>query len=183
MSDRGELTVRALVVGSLIGALLAATNIYVGLKIGLFDAGAITAAIIGVVVLRSTGRAPSPREMNVLVTTSSAAAMVSGASGLLGPLAAMGMIGLDVPAWVIIVWSLAVSVLGLLIALPLRAPLVTGDNALPFPTARATVEVIESMAEVRAIGPQRARALFTSMGLSAAIAWFRGLLAEVAAAL
>jgi uncharacterized oligopeptide transporter (OPT) family protein len=170
----GELTIRALLVGALIGALLAASNVYVGLKIGLFDAGAITAAIIGVVFLRSSGPAPSSREVNVLVTTSSAAAMVSGASGLLGPLAAMGMLGLDVPAWTIILWSIAVSVLGLLIALPLRTPLVTTpESALAFPTARATVEVIESMTSAHRTGPQRARALFASTGLSAAIAWFR----------
>lgn len=165
MTERNELTARALIIGSLIGALLAASNVYVGLKIGLFDAGAITAAIIGVVLLR-----PSPREANVLVTTSSAAAMVSGASGLLGPLAAMGMLGLDAPAWTIVVWSLAVSTLGLLIALPLRTPLVTADTALAFPTARATVEVIESMATT---GSRRARALLASTGVSAAIAWFR----------
>src|SRR5690606_30929249 len=148
-SDGNELTARALVAGALIGALLAASNVYVGLKIGIFDAGAIAAAIIGFVVLSAAGSSPSRRETNVLVTASSAAAMMAGASGLIGPMAAMAMLGFDVPAWAIVVWSLAVSVLGLLIALPLRTPLVTAESGLAFPTAVATVEVIESMAAVR----------------------------------
>lgn len=172
-SDRSELTIRALVVGCTIGALLAASNIYVGLKIGLFEAGAITAAILGFVILSVFGSAPSQRETNVLVTASAAAAMMSGASGLIGPLAAMGMLGLDVPAWAVVVWSIAISVLGLLIALPLRTPLVTSETALPFPTARATVEVIESIAAVRTAGARRARALFASLGVSALVAWLR----------
>jgi uncharacterized oligopeptide transporter (OPT) family protein len=172
-SDRNELTVRALVTGCTIGTLLAASNVYVGLKIGMFEAGAITAAIVGFVLSSTFGRSPSQRETNVLVTTSSAAAMMSGASGLLGPIAAMGMLGLDVPMWVVVIWSIAISVLGLLIALPLRTPLVTGERALPFPTARATVEVIESMVAVRTVGVRRARALFASMGISALVAWLR----------
>jgi uncharacterized oligopeptide transporter (OPT) family protein len=165
--------VRALVVGCAIGALLAASNVYIGLKIGLFDAGAITAAIFGFVILSAVGASPSRRETNVLVTASSAAAMVSGASGLIGPVAAMGMLGFDVQPWIVVVWSIIVSVLGLLIALPLRASLATGENALSFPTARATVEVIESIAAVRTAGARRARILFASMGVSAIIAWFR----------
>ena len=42
-----ELTVRAVLVGCGIGALLAAGNVYTGIKTGFIDGGSISAAVLG----------------------------------------------------------------------------------------------------------------------------------------
>ena len=43
MELKRELTVRALAAGLVVGALLAAANLYLGLAVGLWDSGSITA--------------------------------------------------------------------------------------------------------------------------------------------
>jgi uncharacterized oligopeptide transporter (OPT) family protein len=165
-----ELSVRALVAGGIVGAVLALSNVYLGLKVGLFDGGAITAAIVGFTALAAAGGAPSPRETNAMVTCAAAAAMMAGSTGLVGPVAAMALLGHGVAPGVVVAWALALGVLGVLIALPLRAPM-TGDGGLPFPTGQATAEVIASMGGARGRG--RARALAGGFAASAAVAWFR----------
>jgi uncharacterized oligopeptide transporter (OPT) family protein len=64
--SRRELTARAVAAGCLIGALLAAGNVYTGLKTGFIDSGAMTATLVSFAMLHRAwagfgGRAPQPR--------------------------------------------------------------------------------------------------------------------------
>src|SRR5512138_931892 len=75
-----EATVRALVVGCVIGVALAAGNVYTGLKTGFIDGGAVTAALIGFVILSRDKSIPGRRygvlENNITQTTAASAAVM-----------------------------------------------------------------------------------------------------------
>src|SRR5437016_5140807 len=95
-----ELSLRALVAGAGIGALLAAANLLLGLKTGFWDSGSITAALLGFALFQALGRRTfSPLENNVTQTTAAAVAAMPSAAGLLGALPALGLLGRTVPAW------------------------------------------------------------------------------------
>ena len=68
-----ELTLRAVLVGCGIGALLAAGNVYTGIKTGFIDGGIISAAVLGFTffaLFRGKGAAPySIAENNITQTT------------------------------------------------------------------------------------------------------------------
>src|SRR5438874_587498 len=90
-------SVRAIVIGCGIGAVLAIGNVYMGLKTGWWDGGVVAAAVLGFVLmapLARLGKAAYSRQENVLTQTaaSSAAAMPS-AIGLLGALPALAIMG------------------------------------------------------------------------------------------
>ena len=52
-TKRIELTVRALVLGSILGVIFTAANVYLGLRVGLTFASAIPAAVISMALLRA----------------------------------------------------------------------------------------------------------------------------------
>ncbi len=75
-----ELTVRALAFGCVIGIVLAAGNVYTGLKTGYIDGGGITAALLAFAFFATFKRfSPAtfgPRENNIATTTASSAAIM-----------------------------------------------------------------------------------------------------------
>jgi len=143
-----ELTVRALGGGLLIGGLLAVTNVYMGLKTGWWESGALTSAVLGfstlATVSRRRGSPYTPLENNITQTAASSVGAMPAAAGLLGALPALAMLGIFVPGWGVAVWSVALGTLGVLAAHLLRRRLVT-EEALPFPTGIATAELITAM--------------------------------------
>ncbi|QSQ20332.1 OPT/YSL family transporter [Pyxidicoccus parkwayensis] len=143
-----ELTVRALGVGLLIGGMLAVTNVYMGLKTGWWESGSLTAAVLGfsalATVSRRRGSPYTPLENNVTQTAASAVGAMPAAAGLLGALPALSLLGLEVPGWGVVAWSVALGTLGVLAAHVLRRRLVV-EEALPFPTGIATAELITAM--------------------------------------
>ena len=81
-----ELTLRAVVAGCGIGAVLAVGNVYMGLKTGWADQGNITASLAGFAIfafVRRVGRGGySPLENNITQTVASSAAGMSFTAGL-----------------------------------------------------------------------------------------------------
>ena len=69
-----EFTLRAILVGSLIGALVMAANIYMGLKIGFIEGYAILSAILCFAIVRVFGGRLSMLENNIGQTLASGAA-------------------------------------------------------------------------------------------------------------
>ena len=171
-----ELTVRAVLVGCGIGALLAAGNVYTGIKTGFIDGGSISAAVLGFTffaVFRRLSRTPySAAENNITQTTAASAAVMSFVLGAGGPLSALTMLGKSYPAWQLMLWTTCLGLLGIFIATLLRNKLVVSED-LPFPTGAATAEVIETIHTTRESALYRAR-LLTFAGLAAMyLSWFR----------
>ncbi|MBI3184069.1 MAG: OPT/YSL family transporter [Myxococcales bacterium] len=168
-----ELTMRGLAAGLGIGAVLAAANVYIGLKTGFFDTGSVTAALAGAMVLRlASGGCSTALETNVCQTAATSAGVSAAVAGLLGAFPALSLMGRDYPDWAVASWGLTLAVIGVAIAHALRARLVVKE-ALPFPSGIATATLIRALHERAAERQARTRALLAGGGLSAAVAWLR----------
>lgn len=177
LAPAGELTVRAMVGGCIIGALLAVTNVYMGLKSGWWESGSIVAAVLGFSGLSFLGRrggAPStPLENNLTQTAACAVGAMPAAVGLLGSLPALEMMGVSVPSWGVITFGAALGVLGVLAAYLLRQRLIV-EEGLAFPTGVATAEVITAMHKTgRVERPGRAQVLLGSGVVAMGVTWLR----------
>jgi putative OPT family oligopeptide transporter len=171
-----ELTVRALVVGGAIGAVLAAGNVYTGLKISIIDGGSITAALVGFMLFatftRLARRPYTALENNITQTAAASAAIMGYVAGVGGPVPAMALLGRGFPGWALCLWGLAVGLAGIVAATLLRRKLVD-EEALPFPTGNATGDLIGTIFAARASAVRRARFLFGGAIVAAAVTWFR----------
>ncbi|WP_342378726.1 OPT/YSL family transporter [Myxococcus stipitatus] len=143
-----ESTARALGLGGVIGALLAVTNVSMGLKLGWWESGSVMAAVLGfggmAAVARARGSPYTPLENNLTQVTAVSVGAMPAAAGLLGPLPALMLLGMDVPGVAVAAWSVALGILGVLAAHLLRRRLME-EEALPFPTGIATAELITAM--------------------------------------
>lgn len=167
---------RAVLVGCLLGALLAAGNVYTGLKTGYIDGGSITAAIVGFALFaagkRGAQRPYSVDENNLTQTVASAAGMMAPTTGVISNIAALSLSGRHYPFWALMLWGIVLGALGIGIARTLRPRLIVSEE-LPFPTGRATAEVILAMHGARAAAVSRARILLLVLLGTAAITWLR----------
>jgi putative OPT family oligopeptide transporter len=84
--DRKELSIRALLLGSVFGVIFGAVTVYVGLKAGLTVAASIPISVLSITILRAFGRA-SILENNIVQTTGNAGQSI--ASGVIFTLPAL----------------------------------------------------------------------------------------------
>lgn len=139
-----ELSLRAVITGTVLGILLTPSNVYAGLKIGWSFNMSIIALLVGYAIWqglskRSSGQLPwTLHESNINQTVASAAAsIISG--GLVAPIPAYTLLtGNQLDALPMIAWVFSVSFLGIWIAWYLR-PSLLNDNALKFPEGMATL--------------------------------------------
>lgn len=137
-----QLSVRALLLGLLLAAILGAANAYLGLMVGLTVSASIPAAVLSMGLLRLLGNS-NPKENNIVQTAASAGeALAAGAIFTLPALVLLGAWqGFDYG------WTLALTaaggLLGVLFVIPLRRALVL-DNQLPFPEGTATATVLKT---------------------------------------
>jgi len=175
-AERAELTVRAVAAGCSIGAVLAAANVYTGLKLGWGDQGNITASLAGFGLFafarRFTRCRYGPLENNITQTVASSAAGMSFTAGLVSAFPALSMMGYASPSWAITGWAVALGGTGVLIALLLRERLIFAEK-LPFPSGIATAEVIDALHRKASSALGRARALAASAAAAMAVVWLR----------
>lgn len=168
-----ELTARALGSGALVGVVLAVGNIYMGLKTGWWDSGNIFAAILGYAFFSANRARPyTVLENNVTQAAAAAVAAMPSTIGLLGAVPALALAGHTYSTWALSAWGLALGVIGVIIALPLRRRLIV-DEALPFPSGIATAEVIAAAHAAGSAAIRRARALLASGVCAGLVRWFQ----------
>jgi OPT family oligopeptide transporter len=179
-------TIRAVVLGCICGALVNASNIYLGLKTGWTFGASLFGAIIGFAVLKPLGRALpesfpilggsfGPRENNIVQTAATAAGGLS--SVFVSGIPALYQLHLlDTPRedfGRLITLTLVGGYFGFLMSTPLRKFFiiyVARELRLIFPTPSATAMTIRAMhmaATGEAIAKMKMRAL--SLAFSAAI--------------
>jgi uncharacterized oligopeptide transporter (OPT) family protein len=171
-----ELTPRALLFGCALGALLAAGNVYTGLKTSWIDGGSITAALMAFAFF-STFKGRGSRmfgmlENNIAQTTASSAAIMGFTIGLPGSVPALQLMGHVYAGWALVLWGIALGIVGVVMGVVLRRKLIIAEN-LPFPTGAATAEVIETISASRQTAMYRARLLIATAVASMIFAWFR----------
>lgn len=143
-SASGELTPRALLFGLALGALLAAANVYAGLKLGFVDVGTTTIVLLAFAVFGAGRRPFAAREANAAQVVGSSAGAMAVTAGVIGPIPALALGGHDASPLAIVLFGCALAVFGTLIAIPFRDSLIAVQR-LAFPSARAAGEVIRSL--------------------------------------
>jgi uncharacterized oligopeptide transporter (OPT) family protein len=161
-----ELTLRALLTGVVIGAVLTPCNVYSGLKIGWSFNMSIAAALLSFAFWRLAEDLFRARHWGLLenninqTTASSAASIISG--GLVAPIPALTLLtGQTLGSTALILWVFTVSALGIVVATLMRNPMIARDS-LAFPAGTAAAETLR---EIHGLGREaalRVRMLFGS---------------------
>jgi putative OPT family oligopeptide transporter len=135
-----ELTIRGLILGSLIAIIFTAANVYLGLRVGITIASSIPAAVISMGIFRlfNTG---SIRENNIVQTVASAGGTLSAIIFVLPGLVMIGYWRNFDFLTTFLICALG-GTLGVLFSIPLRRALVV-NSPLPFPEGVAAAEVLK----------------------------------------
>lgn len=169
-----QLTLRAVVTGIVLGALLTPCNIYSGLKIGWSFNMSITAALLSLafwgLLARCGARIWGLRENCINQTTaSSAASIISG--GLVAPIPAYTLItGNTLGLGALSLWVFSVSALGILVAFALRDQLLIRERAV-FPAGVATAVTLRDIYAQGKEATQRVVALASAALCAASLKW------------
>ena len=141
MRTDSELTVRGLILGSVIAAVFTAANVYLGLRVGLTIASSIPAAVISMGVLRAL-RTGNIKENNIVQTVASSGGTLSAIIFVLPGLVMVGWWRSFPFLATFLVCALG-GILGVLFSIPLRRALVV-NSTLPFPEGLAAAEVLKA---------------------------------------
>ncbi|PXZ05162.1 oligopeptide transporter, OPT family [Gilliamella apicola] len=141
MSKLRELTFRGIILGALITIIFTASNVYLGLKVGLTFSSAIPAAVISMAILRLFPDS-TILENNMVQTQASAAGTLSSIIFVIPGLLMMGYWH-DFPFWLTFAVCLAGGMLGVLFSIPLRHVMVVKSN-LPYPEGVAAAEILKA---------------------------------------
>jgi len=142
-----QLTLRAVIVGMLIGGLMCISNLYVFFKAGWSMGVTITAAILAFAAFKgaqATGLSKKPLgllENNALITVSSGAGYMTGGGNMAAFGALMMVTTLRPDTLSLIAWFAVIAALGVFCAIPIKRQLINREN-LVFPTGTATAETL-----------------------------------------
>src|SRR5262245_51603408 len=135
-----ELTVRGLVLGSVLGVMFAASSVYLSVRVGLTVSASIPVAVLSIALFRVLGRA-SVRENCMVQTTGSAGESL--AFGAATALPALLLMGYDLDLVHALLVALTGGLLGVVLMIPLRHGLVVQEQqTLRFPEGTACAEVL-----------------------------------------
>jgi putative OPT family oligopeptide transporter len=176
-----QLTWRAVLIGSGLGAVLSLTNLYIGLKAGWGFGVAITACILSYAVWTSLLKAGLVRtpmtilENNCMQSAASSAGYSTG-STLVSAFAAYIIVNhqpLSVP--LMLAWVFFIAVLGVTMAIPMKRQMINIEQ-LRFPSGIAAAETLRALHAESSQGMRAAKALGLA-GIIAAIDkfWAEGL--------
>ena len=135
-----ELTLRGMVLGALITVVFTASNVYLGLKVGLTFASSIPAAVISMAVLKFASGS-NILENNMVQTQASAAGTMSSVIFVLPGLLMAGYWA-GFPFWQTTLLCTAGGILGVIFTIQLRYAMVVKSD-LPYPEGVAAAEILK----------------------------------------
>ncbi len=194
--DMPQLTLRAGATGFFLGGFLSATNLYVGAKTGWSLGVGVTSVILAFAAFRvlrefKIGKPFTILENNAVQSVATAAGYMT--APLVSSLTAfMVMTNHVLPWWQMFGWNVVISILGVLMAFPMKRRFVN-DEQQPFPEGRACAVVLDSLypdappggsnsvGVVQAapdahhvwLGELKAKALFGAAGIAALIEFLK----------
>ncbi len=182
-----QLTIRAVVVGMLLGGVMCVSNLYVFFKTGWSMGVTITAAILAYATFRAlaaariTDRPLGMLENNAAITVSSGAGYMTG-GGNMAAFGALLMVTTMRPEILpMIAWFAVIAALGVFCAIPIKRQLINREG-LVFPTGTATAETLrvihadelaKDSGTASGAGSRQAMALGIAAGFAALLTWFR----------
>jgi uncharacterized oligopeptide transporter (OPT) family protein len=167
--DMPQLTLRSGLAGFLLGGVLSATALYIGAKTGIGIGVGLTSVILAFAIFRALAGTGLARDLTILennCTQSIATAAGYMAMPFISALPAYILATGRIPEWwQMVVFTVVISIIGVLLAFPLKRRFINEDQ-LPFPEGRAAGVVLDSLYSGRGnTGMFKARLLgFTAVG-------------------
>jgi putative OPT family oligopeptide transporter len=145
-----EFTLRALVVGTLLGMVFGASSLYLTLKVGLTVSASIPVAVISIALFRLWarfgGRDATILEHNIAQTAGSAGESLAFGVGVTMP--AILILGFDLELTRVLLVAVLGGLLGILMMIPLRRALIVQQHGeLKYPEGTACAEVLKAGAD------------------------------------
>lgn len=175
-----QFTLRSFIMGSVLGGVMALSNLYVGLKTGWGLGVAITACILSFATYSFLsriapglfGRNLTILENNAMQSTASSAGYSTGGTMVSAICALLLVQGRHMPWPTLMAWTFFLAVLGTVMAIPMKRQMINIEE-LKFPSGIAAAETLKSLYGAGGEATRKARALFGAMGVGALIAWLR----------
>ena len=146
--DMPQLTIRSAFTGFVLGGVLSATSLYVGAKTGITLGVGLTSVILAFALYRAMHGAGIAKDFTILennCTQSIATAAGYVISPMIAALAAYMLVtGRIIPWWQMVAWMCVTSILGVLIAFPMKRRFIN-EEQLPFPEGRASGVVLDAL--------------------------------------
>ncbi|WGE50528.1 oligopeptide transporter, OPT family [Actinobacillus equuli subsp. haemolyticus] len=136
-----ELTLRGMILGALITVVFTASNVYLGLKVGMTFASSIPAAVISMAVLKMF-KGSNILENNMVQTQASSAGTLSSVIFVIPALLMMGY-WQNFPFWQTLLICISGGTLGVIFTVPLRNVMVVKSD-LPYPEGVAAAEILKA---------------------------------------
>jgi OPT family oligopeptide transporter len=173
-----QLTVRAVVMGSILGMMMSLSNLYIGLKTGWGLGVAITSCILSYAiwtVFLKFGWAKQPMsilENNCMQSTATSAGVSTGGTMVSAIAAQLMLTGVHMNWKVLMAWTAFLAFLGVSMAIPMKRQLINREQ-LKFPSGIAAAETLRSLHAAGGEALIKAQALFWSMGIGAVLQWWQ----------
>ena len=135
-----ELTIRGMLLGAVLTVIFTASNVYLGLKVGLTFSSAIPAAVISMAILKMC-KDSNILENNMVQTQASAAGTLSAVIFIIPGLLLIGY-WQGFEFWQTLLVSACGGCLGVLFTIPLRRAMVVNSD-LPYPEGLAAAEILK----------------------------------------
>jgi len=138
-----EFTLRAVILGILLGLVFGVGNAYLGLKVGTTVSASIPAAVISMAILRAFFRKPTILENNLVQTIASVGEGL--AAGIIFTVPALFILGEPISIMRMFLLSALGGILGVLFMIPMRRYIIVKEHGiLPFPEGTACAEILKS---------------------------------------
>ncbi len=178
-----EMTLRAVLLGSVLGIIFGASSLYLVLKVGLTVSASIPVAVISIALFRLLSkfrvRDATILENNIVQTAGSAGESIAFGVGVTMP--AILILGFDLELTRVLLVAVLGGLLGILMMIPLRRALIVNQHGLlKYPEGTACAEVLKAGASAEsqaAADPEAsggaaagisARTIFTGFGIGVA---------------
>ena len=175
--DAPQATLRAILMGGVIGGVMSLSNLYIGLKTGWGLGVGITACIVSYAVWQSFMRLGLARsqmsilENNCMQSTATSAGVSTGGTMVSAIAAYLIISGEHIPWPVLTAWTICLAVLGVAIAVPMKRQMINREQ-LTFPSGVAAAETLRSLYAGGDAALLKARSLFLALGLGTVVKWF-----------
>lgn len=172
--DVPQLTVRAVLMGGFLGALMSISNLYTTLKVGWSFGVAITACVLSFVIWRTVRLVlPGVSQMTILEnncmqSTASAAGYSTGATIGTAFGALLLITGVHIGWQTVLPWTLITAALGVFLAVPMKRQMINREN-LAFPSGIAAAETLKSLYGKGQEAVRQAYALVATMAVGALV--------------
>jgi putative OPT family oligopeptide transporter len=139
-----EFTLQAVLLGIILSLIMCAANVYVGLYAGMTVSAAIPASVISMGVLRGLMRRGTILENNIVHTIASSGESL--AAGIIFTVPALVLLGIweDFHYWETTLIAMSGGVMGVVMMIPLRKPMIIDQKELRFPEGVACAEVLKA---------------------------------------